>query len=150
MDEHRLHLRRQTSRRQNGDDQEASRTRDRSQWTRANGESVLKTRIFFTKIFGGHKSFLWGYWYPYFGLLVTSPLGVKARVGTLIRTWRRRKYYTHFNNSCVKRLKFKLEIQSVLDELNLILFIKWWSTDGTQMHLKCCQFLFWSYYFYCF
>ena len=34
--------------------------------------------------FGGHESFLWGHWYPYFGLLMTSPLGFKARVGSAI------------------------------------------------------------------
>ena len=26
------------------------------------------------------ESFLWGHWYPWFGLLMTSPLGFKARV----------------------------------------------------------------------
>ena len=36
--------------------------------------------VFFFKIFGGHKSFLWGHWYPCFGLLAMSPLGFKARV----------------------------------------------------------------------
>ena len=35
---------------------------------------------FFNKFFGGHKSFLWGHWYPCFGLLVTSALGFKAGV----------------------------------------------------------------------
>ena len=34
--------------------------------------------------FGGHESFLWGHWYPHFGLLVTSPLGFKARVGSAL------------------------------------------------------------------
>ena len=38
----------------------------------------------FLKIFGGHESFLWGHWYPYFGLLVTSSLGFKARVGSAL------------------------------------------------------------------
>ena len=38
-------------------------------------------------IFAGQKSFLWGYWYPCFGLLVMSPLGFKATVGSLICTW---------------------------------------------------------------
>ena len=33
--------------------------------------------------FGGHKCFLWSHWFPCFGLLVTSPLGFKARVGSL-------------------------------------------------------------------
>ena len=32
---------------------------------------------------------LWGHWYPCFGLLVTSPLGSKVRVGSLIHTWQR-------------------------------------------------------------
>ena len=45
-------------------------------------------------IFGGHKFFLWGYWYPCFGLLVMSPLGFKARVGSLIRAWQRHTPYT--------------------------------------------------------
>ena len=39
---------------------------------------------FFLKVFGGHESFLWGHWYPCFGLLVTSPLGFKARVGSAL------------------------------------------------------------------
>ena len=30
-------------------------------------------------LFGGHKSFLWGHWYPCFGLLVMCSLGFKAR-----------------------------------------------------------------------
>ena len=48
------------------------------------------TRLgFFINIFGGHKSFLWGHWYPCIGFLVMSPLGFKARVGSLICTsWR--------------------------------------------------------------
>ena len=37
-------------------------------------------RIFF---FAGNQSFLWGHWYPCFGLLVTSVLGFKPRVDTL-------------------------------------------------------------------
>ena len=32
---------------------------------------------------------LWGHWYPCFGLLVASPLGFKARVGSPIHTWLR-------------------------------------------------------------
>ena len=39
--------------------------------------------LFFLKIFGGHMSFLWGHWYPCFGLLVMSALGFKARVDSL-------------------------------------------------------------------
>ena len=41
---------------------------------------------FFKNIFGWHKSFLWGHWYPRFGLLM-SPLGFKARVGSPTRAW---------------------------------------------------------------
>ena len=48
----------------------------------------------FFAITGGHKSFLWDHWYPCFGLLVISPLGFKARVDSLICTWRRRTCYT--------------------------------------------------------
>ena len=43
--------------------------------------------------FGGHKSFLWGHWYPCFWLLVTF-LGFKAWVSILICTWWRRACYT--------------------------------------------------------
>ena len=32
-------------------------------------------------VFGGHMSLFWDHWYPCFGFLVTSPLGLKARVG---------------------------------------------------------------------
>ena len=39
--------------------------------------------LFFFQIFVGHMSFLWGYWYPCFGLLVTSALGFKTRVDSL-------------------------------------------------------------------
>ena len=49
---------------------------------RQNPWSIHKT-TFFKKNFGGHKSFLWGHWYPYFGLLVMSVLGFKARVDPL-------------------------------------------------------------------
>ena len=42
-----------------------------------------------TYFLGGHMSSLWDHWYPCFGLLVTSPLGFKTRVGSPIRTWQR-------------------------------------------------------------
>ena len=47
----------------------------------------VKTIFFdvFFLIFGGHMSFLWGHWYPCFGLLVMSALGFKARVESLAR-----------------------------------------------------------------
>ena len=50
------------------------------------------TDFFFN--FGGHESFLWGHWYPCFGLLVTSPLGFKVRVSSLICPWQRHMCYT--------------------------------------------------------
>ena len=37
----------------------------------------------FWKLFVEHKSFLWCHWYPYFGLLVMSVLGLKTRVDQL-------------------------------------------------------------------
>ena len=55
-----------------------------------NAEDVF----FLNKFFGGHDSFLWGHWYPCSGLLVTSHLGFKARVGSLICTWWRGTFYT--------------------------------------------------------
>ena len=48
--------------------------------------SLNVMHFFFLKIFGGHESFLWGHWYPCFGLLVMSPLGFKARVGSALFT----------------------------------------------------------------
>ena len=44
--------------------------------------------FYFFKKFGRHKSFLWGNWYPCFGLLVMFPLGFKARVGSCIHACR--------------------------------------------------------------
>ena len=41
----------------------------------------LKREIFWKKI-GGHRSFLWDYCHPYFGLPMTCALGFKARVDT--------------------------------------------------------------------
>ena len=49
----------------------------------------ISSNFFLKKFFGGLKSFLWGHWYHCFGLLVTYPLGFKARVGSLIPTWQR-------------------------------------------------------------
>ena len=44
--------------------------------------------------FGRRQSFLWGHWYPCFGLLVMSPLGFKARVSRHIHPWQRCMCYT--------------------------------------------------------
>ena len=45
------------------------------------GEDQRKPELMcLLKIFGGHMYFLWGHWYPYFELLMTSALGFKARV----------------------------------------------------------------------
>ena len=41
-------------------------------------QQLLKFVYFFN--FGGHKSILYGHWYPSFGILVMSALGFKARV----------------------------------------------------------------------
>ena len=41
---------------------------------------TLQNFFFFFKVFGGHMYFFGGHWYSYFGFLVTSPLGFKARV----------------------------------------------------------------------
>ena len=42
--------------------------------------TCAKLLSFLKTIFEGHQSFLWGHWYPYFGLLVMSALGFKAWV----------------------------------------------------------------------
>ena len=39
-----------------------------------------KTLFFKKKNFGGHKSILWGHWFPYFGHLKTPPMGFKEIV----------------------------------------------------------------------
>ena len=49
-----------------------------------NSYHVWEFSSFFKNFFGGHESLLWGHWYPYFGLLVMSPLGFKARVGSAL------------------------------------------------------------------
>ena len=54
--------------------------------------------------FGEHKSFLWGHWYPCFGLPVMSPLGSKARVGSLICTWQRHRWYRFWDSPLVWHL----------------------------------------------
>ena len=59
--------------------------------------SIIKSVVclFFLKkkICWTHVHF-WGHWYPCFELLVMSPLGFKARVGSLIWTLRRHTWYT--------------------------------------------------------
>ena len=62
--------------------------------------SVLNKDCFcFFLFFGGYKSFLWGHWYSCFGLLVTSPLGFKARVGILILAWQRHtRFFKRLNH----------------------------------------------------
>ena len=54
----------------------------------------LMNRVFLTRLeimrqffFGGHLSFLWGHWYPWFGLLVTSALCFKARDSESLYPW---------------------------------------------------------------
>ena len=46
-------------------------------------------------IFIRHKSFLWDHCYPCFGLLVRSPLGFKAGVGSLSHDWQRHTCYMY-------------------------------------------------------
>ena len=48
----------------------------------------------FFLIFGGHDVFLWGHWYPCFGLQVMSPLGFKAKWAALF-TFGRGVHVTH-------------------------------------------------------
>ena len=52
------------------------------------------TTNFFKNFFGGHDAFLWGHWYPCFGLLVMSPLGFKAEWAALF-TFGRGVHVTH-------------------------------------------------------
>ena len=49
---------------------------------------VMEGRAWYmTQVLSFYQSFLWGHWYPCFGLLVTSPPGFKAKVGSVIHTW---------------------------------------------------------------
>ena len=57
-----------------------NRSHNRPEWTSLLYWYIWTMANLFFKIFGGHKSFLWGHWYPCFGLLMTSSLGFKARV----------------------------------------------------------------------
>ena len=60
-------------------------------WKKKKNRKTEKNLLF--KIFWRtYKSFLWAHWYPFFGLLVTSLLGFKARMGSHIRTWWRCTY----------------------------------------------------------
>ena len=53
--------------------------------TRSTGSG--KVRGIFSKIIWWTHVLLWGHWYPCFGLMVTSSLDFKARVGRIICTW---------------------------------------------------------------
>ena len=55
----------------------------------ANKEEIDISKILFKNNFGGHVSIFGATGTPCLGLLVMSPLGLKARVGSLIRTWQR-------------------------------------------------------------
>ena len=95
-----------------------------------------KRRFFFLKKIGGHKSFLWGHWYSCFGLLVTSHLAFKARVGSLIPTWQR--------HTCNTFLKFTSgAIPANLLEASMAVKLisstyLWPGTGGTQTgNLSC-------------
>ena len=50
--------------------------------------------LFVFKFLEDTYAFLLDYWYSFFGLLVTSPPGFKARVCSFIRTWWRRVWCT--------------------------------------------------------
>ena len=43
-----------------------------------------ETQSFHLKVLKISLVLFWGYWYPCFGFLVTSPLGFKARVGSAL------------------------------------------------------------------
>ena len=61
---------------------------------RATFISWYEANTFFKIFLGGRMSFLWNHRYPWFGLLVISPLGFKARVCSLIHAWWRCTCYT--------------------------------------------------------
>ena len=46
-------------------------------------ETARCNRTLKKNILKGHKSFLWGHWYPCFGLLVMSAVSFKAKVDSL-------------------------------------------------------------------
>ena len=75
---------------------------------------------FFKKKFGGCMSFLWGQWYPCFGLLVMSSLGFKARAHTL---------------ACALRRQRATDPSSVLDISGMLL-------EFFSLNVKCFVFKF--------
>ena len=81
----------------------------------------------------------WGPWYPCFGLLVTCPLGFKAEVGSVIRTWRRRTWekYLMLEDSLQSKTRLK-NLQKLL--LSRALYIHFWSLktwdQGTAADLR--------------
>ena len=66
------------------------------EWHDGERRSTYLPLLYFMKeqfFFLSSKVFLWGQWYPCFGLLVTSPLGFTARVGSLFYAWQRYTFY---------------------------------------------------------
>ena len=61
-------------------------------------QNVLVLFSFF-EVFGRHKSFSWGHWYPCFGLLVMSALGFKARVDFSLACFLACALYLRFTSS---------------------------------------------------
>ena len=79
----------------------------------------------FFLIFGGHKSFSRGHLYSYFGLLVTSTLGFKARVDSLDGVqYSTRKNGLLTSSSLVLVLKLKLcENRSAIFPVEILLVV---------------------------
>ena len=93
---------------------------------------------FFKIVFGGHNFFLCGHWYPCFGLLVTSPPGFKASVGSLIHAWQRHMCYMfsqiHLWCNTYWPLGSQPGVQAVL--FHILVSQHWWgSKPGSIMPL---------------
>ena len=74
------------------------------------------------------------FWYPCFGLLVTSRLGFKARVGSLIRTWQRRTCYTFHESHLWCNTCWPLDDQhGIWTDLSHIPPIRHWWGSNKQM-----------------
>ena len=74
-------------------------------------------------------SFYGVHWYPCFGLLVTSPLGFKARVGSLIRTWRRGTWcngnISPFDNREKRKLPYIFKSSHLLNNNSCHMYLIW-------------------------
>ena len=67
---------------------------------------------------------MWGHWYPCLELLMMSPLSFKARMGSLIRIWRRLTLLQQFENNSIKYECFSEKMLGLLTLINYVIIIQ--------------------------